>query len=240
MKYRFFLTIGLALSAVLLTGSNRPKQETEKQALARIQTFVGSWKGVGQVRKGSTRGSWIEQSDWKWSFSKKTKRPSLVFESKKAKHIKRGSIHAAKGKYQLEIVTSKGENITYSGTLTKTGRLVLRRKSSKGSAPARISIRTVAKGKRLLVLYERSLGVNFLRLAEVGYTRKGSNFGKGTAYLECVVTGGKGTMAVTFKGKTYYVCCSGCRDYFNEDPAKVLAEYRAKKKKQKAKKASDS
>ena len=25
-----------------------------------------------------------------------------------------------------------------------------------------------------------------------------------------------------YKGKTYYVCCSGCRDAFNENPEKFL------------------
>ena len=233
MKSRFLLSACLALTCSVLTGSNRAKPESEQELLSRIQVFVGSWKGVGQVRKGSTRGSWIEQSDWKWSFSKKTKRPALVFQSKKAKHIKQGIIHAHRGKYELAVTTSKNAKITYVGSLTKSGRLVFTRQSDK-PGPARISLRTVAKGKRLLVLYERSLGTNYLRLAEVGYTRKGSNFGKGTAFVECIVTGGRGTMPVSYKGKTYYVCCTGCRDYFNENPAMVIAEYLAKKKKQKS------
>ena len=40
---------------------------------------------------------------------------------------------------------------------------------------------------------------------------------------ECIVTGGAASIAVSFQGKTYYVCCSGCRDAFNEDPAKIIA-----------------
>jgi YHS domain-containing protein len=40
------------------------------------------------------------------------------------------------------------------------------------------------------------------------------------------VTGGKGTIPVTYQGETYYVCCTGCRDLFNDDPETVLAEYR--------------
>ncbi len=31
-------------------------------------------------------------------------------------------------------------------------------------------------------------------------------------------------MTVSYKGKTYHVCCSGCRDLFKEDPEAVLAE----------------
>jgi YHS domain-containing protein len=32
-------------------------------------------------------------------------------------------------------------------------------------------------------------------------------------------------------GKTYYVCCSGCRTEFNESPAKYVAEFEARKAK---------
>ena len=68
--------------------------------------------------------------------------------------------------------------------------------------------------------------------AEVGYTREGVTFGveAGGKKPQCVVTGGLGTMAVTYMGTTYYVCCSGCRDAFNENPAKIIAEYMKKKK----------
>ncbi len=85
--------------------------------------------------------------------------------------------------------------------------------------------------KRLQVLLERRLGETerYLRMAEIGYTRQGSNFGQASVGRECVVTGGAGTIAVTHNGQTYYVCCTGCRDYFNDDPEAVLAEYRAKK-----------
>ena len=30
---------------------------------------------------------------------------------------------------------------------------------------------------------------------------------------------------MTYMGKTYYVCCSGCKDAFNEDPAKYVKEF---------------
>jgi YHS domain-containing protein len=37
-------------------------------------------------------------------------------------------------------------------------------------------------------------------------------------------------MPVSYMGVTYYVCCSGCRDAFNENPAQIIREYLAKKK----------
>ena len=38
-------------------------------------------------------------------------------------------------------------------------------------------------------------------------------------------------MAVSFEGKTYYVCCTGCRDEFKENAAKYVKEWEAKRKK---------
>jgi hypothetical protein len=83
----------------------------------------------------------------------------------------------------------------------------------------------------MLILYEKQTGQGaYSRLAEIGSTRKGSSFARNAAGgRECLVTGGLGTIAVTHEGKTYYVCCTGCRDLFLEDPAGVLEEYRQRK-----------
>jgi YHS domain-containing protein len=62
------------------------------------------------------------------------------------------------------------------------------------------------------------------QLAEVGYTREGIAFAAGESGPVCIVTEGRGTIPVSYKGKTYHVCCSGCRDLFNENPEAILAE----------------
>jgi hypothetical protein len=81
------------------------------------------------------------------------------------------------------------------------------------------------------VLAERQAAAGtFTRLAELGYTRQGSGFGKNVAQRECIVTGGLGTIEVMHNGQSYYVCCTGCRDYFHQNPDKVLAEYAARAK----------
>jgi YHS domain-containing protein len=67
----------------------------------------------------------------------------------------------------------------------------------------------------------------------VGATKEGVAFAGGDAGPECIVSGGKGTMQVSYKGKTYYVCCTGCRDEFKAEPEKYVQEFEAKKKKAK-------
>jgi hypothetical protein len=78
---------------------------------------------------------------------------------------------------------------------------------------------------------QRFVGPNsFARLAEIGSTRQGSSFAKNAVSgPECIVTGGMGTIAVEHNGKKYFVCCTGCRDLFNDDPEAVLADYRKRK-----------
>jgi YHS domain-containing protein len=86
------------------------------------------------------------------------------------------------------------------------------------------------------VVYQSRLSAQhqFSLVAEVGYTRDGTRLAEeGSSGPECIVTGGKGTMTTIYKGKTYWFCCTGCRDAFIDDPDGVIAEaeQRAAKKK---------
>jgi hypothetical protein len=215
----------------------------DKVALAPLQAYVGGWKGVGQLRRGSTQGAWTEQADWAWKFA--DGRATLVFEAPKGKYYTSGRISPAEesGSFELAATRPDGETLDrFTGRLADDGQLVLSVATDNPSGTtdtvARISIRTVAEGDRLLVLYERRVpgADRYARIAEVGYTRVGSSFAKGSGQPECVVTGGFGTIAVQYQGKTYYVCCTGCRDMFDDDPEGVLADYRERKRQEKQEK----
>jgi len=237
----------------------------DKSALAPWQAYIGQWKGVGQLRRGSTQGAWTETAEWAWQFDKS--RAAVAFQSPRGKYYISGRIVPGEKPRTFELIATravdKADNATsenrFTGAANAQGEFVflLREpeKQSKPSAdatsaaadkaaadknaqqPARITVRQVADGKRLLMLYERRLpgAEQYIRLAEVGYTREGSGFAKaGSGSPECIVTGGLGTIAVQFEGKTYYVCCTGCRELFDDDPAGVLADYRARKAKEKS------
>ena len=73
----------------------------------------------------------------------------------------------------------------------------------------------------------------FARRYQVGCTKEGVDFAGGDGKPECVVSGGLGKITVSYKGQTYYVCCSGCADAFKEEPEKYIKEYEAKKKNKK-------
>jgi YHS domain-containing protein len=215
-------------------------QPNAKEALKPLQDLVGYWeKGVGQPRRGSTVGAWLEEADWAWKFEKD--RAALVFQAPKGKYFVAGRLEPADKPAQFRLIGTLAEpktEVTYTGAKNDEGRLVFTAERAPEGAPARVSVRTVADGDRLLVLYERRLADTdrYLRLAEVAYTRKGSNFARAVTARECVVTGGAGTIQVSYNGQSYWVCCTGCRDLFNDDPESTLAEYRARKEAEKKKK----
>lgn len=236
---RYFVAVAYALVACWGTVSAEQASEAElakqKEALAKVQTLVGGWKGVGQPQRGSTKDSWIEQADWAWKFS--PERTTLFSRTEQGKYFEKVElISGDKPDTYVLLATPKagGEAVSYMGALDQDGRLVLEQPAAPEGLPQRISLRFVAEGKRLLVLYEgkTKFSDQLVRLAEVGYTRVGSGFGQGAQGPECVVTGGAGTIVVEYMGQKYYVCCTGCRDYFNADPAKALAEYKERKAKE--------
>lgn len=222
------LSICLTLLIAVLQGTAIGNEKVKPQLeLQEIQALVGQWKGVGQLKRGSTQGGWIEESLWEWKFGKQS---ALVYKSPQGKFVKELKLLFENGMYVARGLNAEGQKIELTGKRDDSGKLVL--VNAKQTLPSRISFRTVAAGKRMVVSYERQISeALYTRLGEVGATRKGSMFGKGVQEVVCIVSGGKGTMPVTFEGKTYYVCCTGCRDYFNENAASIVAEYASKKKK---------
>lgn len=243
--------LGFLAAAALLLGAagaelkNSDRVQNDKQALAPLQVYIGGWRGVGQVRRGSNQGAWTEKADWAWKFD--GDHAALVFDSPEGKYYRSGRLQGGEKPGEFELLATRPDGQTedrFVGRIDDKEQLVLVAAHEKTSeqandaetSPDRISLRTVADGDRLLILYERQLpgGDRFTRLAEVGYTRQGSSFAKGSSQPECVVTGGLGTIEVAYKGKAYLVCCTGCRDLFNDDPEGVLADYRERKEKEKA------
>jgi hypothetical protein len=225
------------ITLLVLTAFLADDATVQKQHLAKVQRLVGAWRGVGQPQRGSTKDSWVEEAEWIWKFGPEG--PALVAKLTQAKYFRALKLTSEQqeGKYTLLAAPAAGgDDIRYAGQLGDQGQLLFTTLKAPDTYPRRLSFRFVANGDRLLVLMERQTsGDTFVRLAEVGYTRQGSGFGKLAAQRECIVTGGLGAIEVTHEGKTYYVCCTGCRDYFNEDPQKVLAEYASRKAAEKKK-----
>ncbi len=208
--------------------------KADKAALAPLQPYIGEWRGVGMPKRGSNQGAWTEQAEWAWHFV--DGRAELVATLEPNKYFQRLQVQPGNSADAFLLLgtpvgaDSDDAKTRFSGKL-EDGVLTAVADDATSEGPARITVRLIAGGDRMLMLYEKRLADDaFGRLAEVGSTRKGSGFAKSAASgPECVVTGGLGTIAVEHEGKTYYVCCGGCRDLFNDDPAGTLADYRKRK-----------
>jgi hypothetical protein len=227
------IACGLVLSGTVFLASAHAggKGTDPKEALQALQDFIGGWKGNGISDKDRT-GIWKENADWSWRF--KGKDVYLSVDIKDSKLFKTGEMRFLpdKGKYQLQLIDKEGKKQVYEGELKK-GSLTLETLDPVTKDTNQIKINTAGGGIRMIMTLSTKLEGRTLynRQFQVSYTKEGESFGATAKKNECCVTGGLGTSAVSFMGTTYYVCCSGCRDAFNENPAKIVKEYLAKKKK---------
>lgn len=231
----------LPVLCVLALGSDDPRsngRDSDQKALKPYAGFVGAWRGTGLVQRGNTKGAWTERGSWAWKLTKDSAALELTVE--KGKYLKSAILRPGdtSGAFTLDAILADGSKRSFSGTAGERAKLVLATSDEdKAGGLSRITVTPLHDTRFLTLLESRDAESNqFARLGEVGYTREGVAFAAGDSYPACIVTEGRGTIVVSYKGKTYYVCCSGCKELFDEDPRAVLAEYERKlKEKAKAK-----
>tara|TARA_R110002095_G_scaffold170840_1_gene148374 strand:- start:1077 stop:1787 length:711 start_codon:yes stop_codon:yes gene_type:complete len=219
--------------------SDKTDRDAAKQALAEFNSLIGGWRGVGMIKRNSRQGAWSEKAEWVWKFSPKS--TSIDYQITDGKFLKSAMLtyDPQKKTYLVTAVLPDDTTRDYTGTLNKDT-LILESQPDQDGAVSRISIRRLNE-KRTLVLFEqRNQGQSFYyRLAEVGYTRAGTKLAEsGTGGPECIVTGGAGTIQVSYLGKNYYVCCSGCKQAFEKDPETFIAEAKQKAEARRKQKSS--
>src|SRR5262245_25655530 len=240
MRHLFRGLMLLTLIGVAPAGSvsSPPETRTPKQALQALQDLIGTWRAAGNPEgtlQEKQKGFWTETLTWEWQF--KGKDVWLKVDFQKGKHFTQGELRylPAKEHYELTLKTVAQESLTFAGPL-QDRRLTLERRDEDKKETHRL-VFTLLHANRFLYRYEvkpdgRPL---FATRFQVGATKEGVPFAAaGSAYPECVVSGGRGTSPVTFNGKTYYVCCTGCRDAFKDEPEKYVREFEEAQAKKKA------
>jgi hypothetical protein len=230
MKRLFVLSLGalLLLAPVRAADDENPT----KEALQALNDYIGSWKGSGGPDKSSPPENWNENMSWSWRF--KSDDAWLQVEFKNGKYFSKGDMRylVDKKKYELTLTDKKDAKMVYVGELKK-GYLTLEHADAKSGETHQLKINLAGGGVRMVYAFSRKNkgSTIFTKLYDVNFTKEGESLAGGGKEKECVVTGGLGSIPVTYMGKTYYVCCTGCRDAFNENPEKIIKEYEARKKK---------
>jgi hypothetical protein len=234
MKRMPILGVFTIFSCVLagIHGADSPPKRTPKEALQPFNDLIGSWRGTGQPKQGTKeekdRSFWQETISWEWQF--KDKDAWLNTKIEKGKYFESGELRylPSEDRYQLTLNTLDKQKLVFAGQL-KDNRLTLERTDEAKKEVQQLVVSLLHSNRYLFRYSVKSAEqTTFRPIYEVGATKEGEAFAD-DGKPKCIVSGGLGTIAVMYNGKTYYVCCGGCRDAFKEDPETYIKEFEAKK-----------
>jgi len=227
MKRFAFLLFFVALPPVSAADVPVPAE-----ALKPFNVLIGKWNGAG-IPEGTPdkrqEGHWSETLDWSWKFKDKDAWLTVTFE--KGKYFTAGELRALPDQaFELKLTTVDKKEQVFQGKF-KERYLIVERVDPSTKDTERLTFALLHSNRITYTHETKPAGKTFYtKLYRVGATKDGEPFVvQGFNEKECVVSGGAGSTAVTFNGKTYYVCCSGCKDAFNEEPAKFVAEFEKKR-----------
>ncbi|MGL6075648.1 MAG: YHS domain-containing protein [Fimbriiglobus sp.] len=203
-----------------------------KAALQKVGEFIGEWKANGKTKITGKETLWKETLQFGWKF--KDGESWIALDIVDGKFNKSGELKydTTKKLYKLKLVDKEKKEANFDGTIVK-GNLVFTSKDTDSGDITKMTLYTVADGARMVLKTEvqaKGKGL-FNELYSLAGNKEGESFaGGGSKKPECIVTGGAGTMAVSYMGKTYYVCCSGCREEFDANPKKYVDAFEKNKK----------
>jgi hypothetical protein len=227
----------LLCACLLVPGVSSSAQDgpklTAKEALKPFNHVIGQWKGTGRPKgtlKEMQKGFWMEIQDWVWRFKGEDAWIEVTID--KGKYFTKGELRylPAKGEYQFTLQTTDNKTVVFTGTYEDKW-LTLEREDKDRKETQKLMLRLLHPNRFLFLYDVRPDGKTlFTHVYEVGVTKLGEEFASGDGQPECIVSGGLGTIKVNYQGKTYFVCCTGCRDEFLSDPQKYIAAAEKKKK----------
>ena len=208
-----------------------------KEALAPFNVLVGSWKGTGTLdapKSDKGKEFWTETVTWGWKFKGTDAWLTAAFEG--SKHFTSGELRYLPGTktFRLTVTTPEKQSLVYTGPLAvgRNKESILTLERTEGVNSERLVWTLPHHNRHLYRLDAKTAaGGAFVRRWQVGATKEGEPFASLPNEKECVVSGGRGTIAVSHNGTTYYVCCTGCKEAFAEEPEKYIKEFEAKRKK---------
>ncbi len=213
-----------------------------------LQIMLGSWNGTTQKEVGDFKG--LDKSNWVWDLKSDRKLPAMVMTSDANPYFRaaRLTYFPDRNLFQFKATDTEGQVRTLEGTFTQAAetfqgddrlthikyKVELTQVDPPANKDAWQLVFNQQDNNRFLIEVGKKRGSRFMRVDTIATQREGTSFAKsdvGYGQRECIISGGLGTIPVTFKGANYWVCCSGCKAAFDEEPQKWIAEFEAKKSK---------
>ncbi|REJ89475.1 MAG: hypothetical protein DWQ34_19665 [Planctomycetota bacterium] len=225
-----------------------PEAEERRSILAAmmpLQIMLGEWRGTTRNQIGDFNA--VDQPRWVWDFQTDRDQPAMVMTSEGSPYIREARLTwlTDKDLYRLTLTDPDDKTRTFLGTfsqgpedvqgddkkLHRTYKLELTESDPEDEKDQwQIVLNQQENNRYLVELYERR-GSSFRRFDTVSTQRQGTSIAASDedyGTRTCVISGGLGTIQVSYQGKSYWVCCTGCKAAFEEDPATWIAEFEAK------------
>lgn len=214
-------------------------------ALDPLQILIGSWRGVTNNDFG--QGKAVDNSSWAWDFLSDPDQPALVFTSKDNPYYNSGRMTwlTDDNKFELKLETPEKQTRLFHGEYTqpvqevvgddeklhRTYKVAFTETEPADEKDAWQLVFNQQENNRFLLEMSKKRGSRFVRMDTVASQRQGTSFAlndEDYGDRTCIISAGLGTSQVSYKGKNYWVCCSGCKAAFEEDPERWLAKLKMK------------
>ncbi|MCA9037870.1 MAG: hypothetical protein KDA91_22230, partial [Planctomycetaceae bacterium] len=236
--------------SVNATGASETNAEASirsiMQHLKPLQVMLGGWRGT--TRREYEGFKAVDNHEWIWDLRTNPSQPALIIESDKSPYLRKGRITWDESRGQFALQATDGEGITrdFYGRFTEPVQEVVGSDDKlhrvfrlqfdqdaetdvDGSQPNdfwQIAFAQQDNNRYLLEVAHRRAKTDFRRYDTVSTQREGTSFAiNDSDYGEktCIISEGLGTIQVSYKGRDYWVCCTGCKAAFDEDPEKWIA-----------------
>ncbi|MEZ6122724.1 MAG: hypothetical protein R3C49_06045 [Planctomycetaceae bacterium] len=239
-------------NAASVSAEARHRSIMEK--LKPLQGLLGQWRGT--TRKEYDGSKAVDSHEWVWDLKTNPAQPALAVKSDRSPYVRQARLtwDPAGNCFQLICTDQASVERTYTGDFTdpvheivgpddklhKVFRIAFTQTpesaEQSGGESWQLALTRQENDRYLLEVEKRRGTAPFRRYDTVSTQRDGTSFAANDSDYgekECIISQGLGTIAVSYQGKSYWVCCSGCKAAFEEDPETWIAraEQRAQEKK---------
>ncbi len=207
-----------------------------------LQVLLGQWRGT--TRREYENFKAVDTHEWVWDLRTKPDRPALTIKSDKSPYLKSGSLSWDPARDTFTLVTSDASGATrqFAGDFSEPVHEIVgsddklhrvfrlefteSESHSSGGEQWQLAFAQQENNRYLLEVSKRRGSAQFTRFDTVSTQREGTSFAvsdSGYAEKTCIISEGLGTTELTYKGRSYWVCCTGCQAAFEEDPEKWIA-----------------
>jgi hypothetical protein len=223
-------------------------------AMKPLNVMLGTWEGKTNRQVGGFAA--LDTANWVWDMKTDKNQPALTMKSDGTiKYIQQARLTYLVEKKQFQLVTrdKKGTERTFFGDFMpdrapkqipdeeggKTMHWNFKIQFTEAELANqkerwRIELNQLHNDRFLMTFYRSPNRARFLQVDIVANQRAGVSFAKKDndyGDRECIISQGLGTIVVMYKGQSFYVCCSGCKDAFEDDPELWIARAEARKMK---------